>query len=595
MTDKKLDPLLIPVLANRLDGIVREMSNSLLRSGRSAVISTARDFSCAIVTADNQLLSSAEGLPGHIFGTQIMTEALTCLQPDMREGDCFLHNDVYMGNTHPADYGFLVPVFVDGEHVFTVCSKAHQADIGNSIPTTYHVKCRDVYEEGALVFPCVRIQKDYKNVEDIIRMCRARIRVPDQWYGDYLAAVGSVRIGESRLKELCAKYGLPVIKDFIKSWLDYSQMRMEHAISQLPSARLCGESRHDPIKDILPDGVPVRARVEVKPAEKRIEVDLTDNVDCLPTGMNMSEASAKSAVFNAIFNCLPQDIPHNSGSFRPIVICLRENCVVGGPCFPHSCSVSTTNLADRLVNAVQSAMAGLGEGYGVAEGGVGLGVGMAVISGFDPRRQSPYINRLMVTTNGGPASGVADGWVTFAIPVIAGLMYRDSVEIDEMKYPLRLHSQRLVAGTGGAGRYRGAPRQEVVYGPIDQPMTAIIPADGQVCPIKGVCGGEGGLLGASYLVEEDGRETKLPNVTTVVIRKGQKLRGVDTSGGGYGSPLARDPARVLYDVMEKWETPERASAVYGVVLDGDVAAETLRVNEDATRALRASMKQQRKD
>ena len=54
-----LDSVLMTVLANRLDGIVREMTNTLLRAARSAVISSARDFSCCIITGDNQLLASA--------------------------------------------------------------------------------------------------------------------------------------------------------------------------------------------------------------------------------------------------------------------------------------------------------------------------------------------------------------------------------------------------------------------------------------------------------------------------------------------------------------------------------------------------------
>ncbi len=66
---------------------------------------------------------------------------------------------------------------------------------------------RDVYEEGALIFPCVRIQRDYADVPDIVRMCRARIRVPEMWYGDYLAALGAIRIGERRLHELAERYG----------------------------------------------------------------------------------------------------------------------------------------------------------------------------------------------------------------------------------------------------------------------------------------------------------------------------------------------------------------------------------------------------
>ena len=39
-----LDPTLLAVLANRFEAIVREMTQTLLRAGRSAAISIARDF-----------------------------------------------------------------------------------------------------------------------------------------------------------------------------------------------------------------------------------------------------------------------------------------------------------------------------------------------------------------------------------------------------------------------------------------------------------------------------------------------------------------------------------------------------------------------
>lgn len=590
--ERVLDPVLMAVMANRLDGIVREMSNTLLRAGRSAVISSARDFSCSIVTWDNQLLSSAEGLPGHIFGTQLMTKAMCELHPDLAEGDAFLHNDPYLGNTHPADHGTLVPVFFEGEHLFTVCAKAHQADIGNSVPTTYFVRAKDVYEEGSLIFPCVRIQRDGKTVQDIVRMCRSRIRVPEQWYGDFLAGIGSARIGERRLKDFCERYGKGLVKQFMREWLDYSERCMVEQIRKLPQARLHNTGAHDPFEPILPDGVPINIGIEIDPEAGRIDVDLTGNPDSVPCGLNLSEASATSGVLNGIFNCLDGSIPHNSGAFRPVHLKFRENCCVGGPRFPHSCSVSTTNVADRLVNMTQSAFAALGLGHGLGEGGTGLGVGMAVISGEDPRRNGRYVNRLMVTTNGGPAGPKADGWVTFAIPVIAGLMYRDSVEIDELKYPVHIKTMRLVAGSGGAGRQRGAPNQEVIYGPRFAEMTAIIPCDGQIFAAKGVLGGHDGNLGHSYHIDASGRETKLPNITTVTVKPGEFLRGLDTSGGGYGDPLERSPQLVRHDVMERWETPERARGIYGVVLSGD-DAENLTIDKEATDALRSRLRQQR--
>jgi len=582
------DPVLAAILANRLDAIVREMSNTLLRAARSAVINSGRDFSCAICTADNRLLATAEGLPVHIFGSHLQTKAMCELHPDLAEGDCFLHNDVYLGNTHPADHMFLAPVFVDGEHLFTACTKAHQADIGNSIPTTYHPGARDVYEEGSLVFPCVRVQRDYRTIEDIVRMCRARIRVPEQWHGDFLAGIGSVRIGERRLRELAAKHGVATLKSFVEAWFDYSEARMVQAIRKLPKARLVNTGRHDPLPPILPDGIPLKVEIAIDPEAAAIELDLRDNIDCVDCGLNESEACTINNVLTGVFNCLDPDVPHNAGSFRRLKLRLRENAVVGIPRFPHSCSVATTNVGDRLVNATQAAFAQLGEGWGLAEGGSSMGVGYAVVSGRDRRQGGRlFINQLVVSSNGGPAGPVADGWVTYGLPVVAGAMYRDSIELDEIKHPILFREFRLLPGSGGAGRWRGAPAAHYVYGPLHDPMTVVILGDGMVNPPKGVLGGEDGARAVFYRLASDGTRTALGNGTRLELRPGEWVGGSDNGGGGYGNPLSRPPERVLHDVNERWETANRASAVYGVVLrrasDGAYALD-LAATERARRA-----------
>ena len=587
----KLDPVVLTVIANRLDGIVREMTNTLLRAARSAVISSARDFSCCIITGDNHLLASAEGLPVHIFGAHLQGANMCRYhEGDIREGDAYLDNDPYGGNTHPADHTFLVPVFIEGEHHFTTVAKCHMADIGNSIPSSYFARALDVYEEGALVFPGVRIQRGYRNEPDVMRMCRARIRVPDQWYGDALAALGSARIAERRLKELCAKYGKATIKAFIADWFDYSERRMAESIRKLPKARIENVGWSDPLEGILPDGLTLKVMIDIDPRAGRIDVDLTDNPPCVPCGMNTSRAAATSSVVGAIFNSLEKDIPRNAGSFRRLSFRYAENSVVASPVFPHSCSTATTNVSERLVNITQSAFAKLGDGYGLSEGGTGLGAGMAVLSGQDHRRANArYVNRMMLSTNGGPASPTADGWVNYAIPVIAGLMYRDSVEIDELKHPFRVESLKLVTDSAGAGRYRGAPAQELEYTPLENSVQAVIPCDGQFAPPRGVNGGHNGTPGSTHLVNTDGAEKKLPNVVIVHLQKGQRLRGRDSSGGGYGDPLTRDPKRVLTDVLEGWESIEKARDVYGVVFSGKIEDDSLTVDAAATAARRSEL------
>ncbi|MBM3518538.1 MAG: hydantoinase B/oxoprolinase family protein, partial [Alphaproteobacteria bacterium] len=160
--DTARDGVRLAIPNNRFEAIARKMANTLLRTGRSGVLNIARDFSCCVITAGDELLATAESLPIHVLsGPDLMAKSMKVFHPSLRRGDAFLHNSPYHGCSHPADHTILVPVIDDdGVHRFTVLAKAHQADIGNSIPTTYHGTARDVYEEGALIFPAVQVQRD---------------------------------------------------------------------------------------------------------------------------------------------------------------------------------------------------------------------------------------------------------------------------------------------------------------------------------------------------------------------------------------------------------------------------------------------------
>ncbi|MGV9195418.1 hydantoinase B/oxoprolinase family protein [Microbacterium sp. MC2] len=577
------------VIANRLDGIVREMENTLLRAGRSAVLNMARDFSCSIITGDNRLLATAEGLPVHVIGSDRLGVAMTSIHPDLREGDAFLHNDPYAGNTHAADLTLMVPVFVDGVHMFTTLAKAHQADIGNSVPSTYMPFARDVYEEGALIFRATQVQRDYTDIDDIITMCRNRIRVPDQWYGDYLAMVGAGRIGERGLKELTAKYGLERIKTFIEDWFSYSERMMRDTIGTMEAGVAAGSGMHDPVGDLVPGGVPVNVTVEIMPDEGRIVVDLRDNIDCVDGGINESETCSVNNAMTGVLNCLDPNVPRNAGSFRCIEVLLRDNCIVGRPSFPHSTSVATTNIGERLVMTTQRIIAERWPGQGQAEGSSGLGAGFAVVSGMDTRgaTAAPYINQLFLGSQGGPASPGYDGWLTFGNSVTNGLMLRDSVEVDEQKYPLHVKQLRVRVDSGGAGTWRGAPGTILEYGPAHGAMTAYYVTDGNENPPRGVVGGHDAAPSEPYILDEQGRELQAPLIGSVGLEPGEFLGHRLSGGGGYGDPYLRPAARVREDVLAGLVSFAAARTEYGVVFVEDVFSDALRVDEAATARLRA--------
>src|SRR5260370_20083065 len=153
-------------------------------------------------------------------------------------------------------------------------------------------------------------------IDDVIRMCRSRIRVPGQWYGDFLAGIGAARVAERRLKELSAKYGKEIIKTFIRDWLDYSEQRMIHGIRKMPKAKLVNTGRHDPFEPLLPDGIPLNDEIEIDPQNAQITIDLRDNIDNIDCGFNDSDACTDSAVMAGGFNSPRPGIPPNSGTFR---------------------------------------------------------------------------------------------------------------------------------------------------------------------------------------------------------------------------------------------------------------------------------------
>lgn len=588
-TRRTVDPMLLAVIAKRLDSVVREMTHTLFRTGRSALINTSRDFSCAITTAGCELLSAAEGLPIHCAGSDLLAAAMHRFHGDtIQDGDAFLHNDPYNGNTHHADYSVLVPVFFEGVHVFTAVAKAHMADCGNGQPTTYAGYARDIYEEGALNFPCVRIQRDRRDNPDLIRMCRARIRVPDLWYGDYQATLGAARVGERRLKELLAKYGRSLIEEFVGEWFDYSERRVAAALGRMPAGTASATGSHDPV-DRMPDGIPVNVTVTLRPDLGRAEVDLRENIDCTPTGFNLSEACARSAAIAGVLNCLPEPMPLNAGTFRRINVKLRENCHVGIPPTSVSCSVATTNLAEHVISVTHLAIAQLGSDAGLAEGGVGMGPGMGVISGLDSRRgDAPYINQLFLSMYGGPGSPSQDGWIAFGVPVDGGLMYRDSIEIAEQKYPLVVDELRLLPDSEGAGTHRGAPGCRVTLGPTDRPMTIAYLTDGFANPPRGVHHGQGAERHDTFVRTAAGVRVAVPKIGQIVLDPGDRVIEVGGGGGGFGAPSRRDPELVLRDVRDGLVSQERARDVYKVVCVGGPGTQ-LGLDELATQQLRASM------
>ena len=106
------------------------------------------------------------------------------------------------------------------------------------------------------------MQENYEDNPDFIRMSQLRIRSPEVWYGDYLAIIGAVRVGERKLIEVLDEFGPDAIDQYTRGWFDYSEARTAAAIRELPSGTATVSTQHDPLPG-APEGLPVQATVTV--------------------------------------------------------------------------------------------------------------------------------------------------------------------------------------------------------------------------------------------------------------------------------------------------------------------------------------------
>lgn len=591
---KTVEPYLMSVLSSRLYSIGLEMTNTLMRTARSQLMSVCHDLSTAICDRNGKVIALAESIPVHCANMGLTVKPCFEHPEGIKRGDLFLNNSPYHGNTHHADYTFIAPVFCGDELMFFAVTKGHQADIGNTIPSTYVPSAKDMFLEGAIDWPCVKFQKDYKDVPDMIKVAMMRNRVPDLWYGDYLACLGSCRVGEKRLEALCEEYGNDVIKDFCDAYQKYGAKRMEEELKLLPEGHYTYDIKADAIEGVVPE-INIHIICETKPKEGIIEFDLTENEDSMPCGLNMCEATVLASTVTGVLNRMPNDIPCNDGAMSRIKVKMREGCVIGKAKAPYSSSMATTNLADRLISGVQALMNQITDDKGMAEGGATQCPAVAVVSGTDWRKNgATYVNQIFCGMTGGPAVNGYDGWITYQYPVTGGAMNWNSTEVLEQQYPFKVIHEEVMMNSVGAGKYDSAPSCKFVMTPRHDPLVSAYSCDGIDNPPKGACGGLDGYKAAAWkynIAEGESSKVMLPPFAEPVIEVGEAIVSESSSGGGYGDPLERDPYLVAHRVREEWISKEFAEKIYGVVVDD--SKEEYVPDIEATKVLREKMKEER--
>ena len=232
----KTSPADFEILASCFYTISQEMGINIERTAKSPIFFSAHDFVVVIARPDGDLISIAEYIPVLTGSCPFTIKAVNeYYQDDIHDGDIFLANDPYFldAGNHMQDWCIVTPVFHEGEHVFTIAIKAHQADTGGGVPGGYNPGAVDVWAEG-LRIPPIRIAERGEQKKDVLNLILTNVRLRDMQQSDLLCMMAATRIGAKRLSELMQTWQREKVETYIDDVLDYAESMMRQQAEKVP-------------------------------------------------------------------------------------------------------------------------------------------------------------------------------------------------------------------------------------------------------------------------------------------------------------------------------------------------------------------------
>lgn len=509
------DPIELQLLRGALDSVAEEMGAALRRTALSTNVKERLDYSCAVYSAQAELVAHAAHIPVHIGA---MEDCVRCLVADvgaerLRTGSSFATNHPYRGGSHLPDVTVVTPVLdAAGAVRFFVANRAHHAEIGGIAPGSMPADSRSLADEGVLLqaFELVDGAGHFREVELRATLTRGPhpSRSPEQNIADLRAQLAANQAGVARLRALSQLRTPGALESDLQQLLADAERRTRAALRRLG----LGERR---FVDHLDDGTPIALRLVL--ADEAATFDFSGSGGVLAGNLNATPAIVRSAVLYCVRCLAANDLSLNAGVARAVRIVLPE-CLLNPPLHPDPArcpAVAGGNVetSQRIVDVILGAFGVVAASQGTMNN---LSFGDATFG---------YYETLAGGGGAGPGFDGADAVHTH----MTNTRLTD-VEVLEERYPVRVRRLAIRRGSGGVGRWRGGDglvREIEFVAPV---RVALLTQRRTLSPY-GVDGGGAGCVGANWLRSVQGGLEPLPAIVGFAAQPGDSLM-VETPGGG---------------------------------------------------------------
>lgn len=512
-----VDPVDLALFSARFTAVAEHMGVTLQRTAMSTNVKERLDFSCAVFTAEGDLVVNAPHIPVHLGG---MSDCVKMLREDVgafHPGDVYVTNDPYRGGSHLNDVTVVTPVFDDGGRavLFFVVSRAHHAEIGGTRPGSMPPDSTTLAQEGVVIraFPWVRRgESQHAALRAWLTAPPFPSRSPAENLADIEAQVAANQAGAAGLREMMRRYGTEVVLSYMRHIQTAAEAMTRAALRRLPD----GMHR---FQDAMDDGWTLRLALTINGDRATFDFTGTDGVH--GGNLNANRSIVRSAIIYAVRCLIRDDIPLNAGVMAPIGLVLPE-CFLNPPydADPARCPAvvgGNVETSQRIVDCIFGALgivaASQGTMNNVLMGSAGFG----------------YYETICGGAGAGPDFDGADAVHTH----MTNTRLTDP-EVLESRYPVRVVRFGIRRGSGGEGRHRGGDGvvRELEF--LDELEVSLL-TQRRVRGPYGLHGGKPGAPGRNRLHRRGAAAFEdLGPIVHVVVQSGDRLVIETPGGGGYG-------------------------------------------------------------
>jgi N-methylhydantoinase B len=548
------------IITDALVAVGYEMFDAMVRTSMSPIIYESTDFAVGVTDARGNLLAQGNGVAAFLatLDTAVQSTLIHFPSPgDVAPGDVIITNVPYEGGgTHLSDVVIIVPVFVGDKLIAWTVNKAHWTEVGGAQAGSVSTNASEIFQEG-LQFPFIKLYQGGRLNDALVAVIRANVRLPDSTIGDMHAGVAAARVGARRIVELAEKYGVDNVTAAMERLLDYGERMTREEIAKLPAGVYEAE---DIVESDGVGGGPFTIKVKVTIGAGKVIADFTGSagpaagpINCSFTGLQ----TGVRCVFKAITN---PEIPANGGCFRLLdVVCPPGTLISAQAPAPVSLyyepliaamDVMWKALADVLPDRLPA--------------GHQRSVNATFIAGLHPDSRDLFVLGEPLVGGWGAAQGRDGDGGQFCCA--NGETFNIPTELFESRYGLKVEQYAFHDEDGGAGEFRGGKGVVLDYRVTADEVFVTYAASRSEVPPWGLRGGKPGSLNRLTLIKSDGSVQTHQMCTAIRVAKGDLIRLVTATGGGFGDPRRRSRELVERDVRNGFVTPAQAARDYGYEL-----------------------------